>query len=297
MDKIFHCNTCPRRCGAIRQKESGNGFCGAPVNFRIARSALHFWEEPCLSGTGGSGAIFFCGCVLRCVYCQNEQISRNANTGKAVSELRLIELMKQLEQQGAQTINLVNPTHYALQIASALRKYKPQVPVVYNTGSYDDPHTLDLLKDVVDVFLADMKYVDSVLSKKYSGVADYFSVAQKAILKMCEITGPIEYDGNGIAKKGTIIRHLVLPGCTADSVRVLRWYKDNIPKGTPFSLMAQYTPNAEVQNYPELNRKLYKWEYEKVLRYLERWEIDEGWIQSLDSANESYIPAFDFTGV
>ena len=226
---MYICNACPRQCGIDR--ESAVGVCGAPIKYKVARAALHFWEEPCISGTHGSGTVFFSGCSLKCVFCQNYQISRDC-FGKEIGEERLIEIFGELKNQGAHNINLVNPTHYALQLADTLEKSKPDIPVVYNTGGYDSVDTLKRLDGLADIYLTDIKYVSPSVSKKYSKAADYFEVASEAALEMLRQTGEPIFDGEGMMQKGVIIRHLVLPGNISQAMRVLDWVKNNMHGST-----------------------------------------------------------------
>lgn len=267
-----------------------------PLNPYIARASLHRWEEPCISGTNGSGAIFFSGCALCCVFCQNELISRKPY-GKQVDKTGFIDIMKRLEDMGAHNINLVNPTHFIPFIADALLTYKPSVPVVYNTGGYEKRESIEMLKGLVDVYLPDLKYVSGSISKKYSGVSDYFDYASEAVLEMNSQVGECVFDENGIIRKGLIIRHLVLPGNIIDSFKVIDFVADNLPKSTCMSLMSQYTPMRKFENMPELNRRLTTFEYEKVLDYFRKRGLENAYIQQVDSAKKQYIPDFSDFGI
>lgn len=291
---MFICNSCPRKCNIDREEKTG--VCGAPSEYKVARAALHFWEEPCISGERGSGTVFFSGCSLKCVFCQNFEISRNAY-GKVINEDRLIEIFKELEEQGAHNINLVNPTHYSRQLAETLRKYKPLVPTVWNTGGYDSVESLKMLDGLVDVYLADIKYVSSAVSKKYSGAEDYFRVASEAVLEMQRQVGENVFDANGMMQKGLIIRHLVLPGNISQAMRVMDWVKENLPKETVLSLMSQYTPCGKASDYPTINRKLSRREYDMVLDYAEKLGFENAFIQESGSSSEEFIPDFDLTGI
>ncbi|MBP3938353.1 MAG: radical SAM protein [Clostridia bacterium] len=291
---MFICNSCPRKCNIDREEKTG--VCGAPSEYKVARAALHFWEEPCISGERGSGTVFFSGCSLKCVFCQNFEISRNAY-GKVINEDRLIEIFKELEEQGAHNINLVNPTHYSRQLAETLRKYKPSVPTVWNTGGYDSVESLKMLDGLVDVYLADIKYVSSAVSKKYSGAEDYFRVASEAVLEMQRQVGENVFDANGMMQKGLIIRHLVLPGNISQAMRVMDWVKENLPKETVLSLMSQYTPCGKASDYPTINRKLSRREYDMVLDYAEKLGFENAFIQESGSSSEEFIPDFDLTGI
>ena len=291
---MFICNSCPRKCNIDREEKTG--VCGAPYEYKVARAALHFWEEPCISGEKGSGTVFFSGCSLKCVFCQNFEISRNA-FGKEIAEERLIEIFRELEAQGAHNINLVNPTHYSHQLAETLRKYKPSVPVVWNTGGYDSAESLKKLEGLVDIYLADIKYVSESVSKKYSGAEDYFQVATEAVLEMQRQVERNIFDENGMMQKGLIVRHLVLPGNVSQAMRVMDWVKENLPEGTVISLMSQYTPCGKAAEYPTINRKLSEREYDMVLDYADKLGFENAFIQEIDSSSEEYIPDFDLTGI
>lgn len=292
----FECNLCPRRCAAWRDESGGNGACRSGSTVRVARAALHHWEEPCISGTNGSGTVFFSGCPLHCVYCQNEQISQQ-NFGADISLDRLEAIFRELEMQGAHNINLVNPTHYVSAIREVLRRYRPGIPVVYNSGGYERVETLRSLEGLIDIYLPDIKYVSPELSEKYSGARDYFAFASLAVLEMARQTGPAVLDQNGWMRSGTIVRHLILPNHVENSLEVLRWCKENLPKGTLVSVMAQYTPCGRAKEFPELNRRITKREYERVLNTLFELDLTDGFVQERSSAKEEYIPSFDLSGV
>lgn len=266
-----------------------------PYNAVVARAALHFWEEPVISGKNGSGAIFFSGCTLRCVFCQNLEISHK-KYGKMISVDDFVNIMKSLESQGAENINLVNPTHFVPFIRQALTQFKPSIPVVYNTGGYDSVESLKSLDGLVDIYLPDIKYFDSEVSKKYSGCSDYFEFASKAVLEMKRQinTDIVE---NGVMKRGLIIRHLVLPKNTDQSIKILNWISENLPRNTYISLMSQYTPCGRVYKYKELNRRIVSAEYSKVLKEFERLGFVNGFMQDRNSADTEFIPKFDLTGV
>ncbi len=287
------CNLCPRKCNINRNKNVG--FCGVSNTVKIARAGLHFWEEPIISGESGSGTIFFSGCNLKCVYCQNYEISKQA-FGKEISVERLAEIFKELENKGANNINLVTPSHYVTQIIEALKIYKPKVPIVYNTSGYDSVEEIKMLEGWVDVYLTDLKYYSKELSKKYSSAENYFEVATKAILEMVKQQPKNIYE-NGLLKKGVIIRHLVLPNNYKDSFEVLNWIKNNLGENALVSIMGQYTPCYNAKNFEEINRKLKPIEYKLVLNYFQKIELKNGFMQSLDSADESYIPPFNLEGV
>lgn len=289
------CNACPRKCNVERNiGEFSRGFCKMPYNAVLARASLHLWEEPVISGERGSGAIFFSGCNLRCVFCQNFEISHE-NFGKQVSKSEFIDIVKRLENQGAHTINLVNPTHFVPFIKEVLSEYKPSVPVVYNTGGYDDVESIRSLDGLIDVYLPDLKYFDSDVSKKYSNAENYFEKASKAVLEMQRQVGKSVIK-DGIMQKGMIIRHLVLPKNTDQSIKILRWIKDNLPIDTYISLMSQYVPYVKTE-YKELNRRIVTAEYQKVIDEFERLGFENGFMQERSSAQTDFIPKFDLSGV
>ncbi len=289
------CNACPRKCNVERNiGEFSRGFCKMPYNAVLARASLHLWEEPVISGERGSGAIFFSGCNLRCVFCQNFEISHE-NFGKQVSKSEFIDIVKRLENQGAHTINLVNPTHFVPFIKEVLSEYKPSVPVVYNTGGYDDVESIRSLDGLIDVYLPDLKYFDSDVSKKYSNAENYFEKASKAVVEMQKQVGKSVIK-DSIMQKGLIIRHLVLPKNTDQSIKILRWIKDNLPIDTYISLMSQYVPYVKTE-YKELNRRIVTAEYQKVIDEFERLGFENGFMQERSSAQTDFIPKFDLSGV
>ncbi len=289
------CNACPRKCNVERNiGEFSRGFCKMPYNAVLARASLHLWEEPVISGERGTGAIFFSGCNLRCVFCQNFEISHE-NFGKQVSKSEFIDIVKRLENQGAHTINLVNPTHFVPFIKEVFSEYKPSVPVVYNTGGYDDVESICSLQGLIDVYLPDLKYFDSDVSKKYSNAENYFEKASKAVLEMQRQVGKSVIK-DGIMQKGMIIRHLVLPKNTDQSIKILRWIKDNLPIDTYISLMSQYVPYVKTE-YKELNRRIVTAEYQKVIDEFERLGFENGFMQERSSAQTDFIPKFDLSGV
>lgn len=289
------CNACPRKCNVERNiGEFSRGFCKMPYNAVLARASLHLWEEPVISGERGSGAIFFSGCNLRCAFCQNYEISHE-NFGKQVSKSEFIDIVKNLENQGAHTINLVNPTHFVPFIKEVFSEYKPSVPVVYNTGGYDDVESIRSLQGLIDVYLPDLKYFDSDVSKKYSNAENYFEKASKAVLEMQRQVGKSVIK-DGIMQKGMIIRHLVLPKNTDQSIKILRWIKDNLPIDTYISLMSQYVPYVKTE-YKELNRRIVTAEYQKVIDEFERLGFENGFMQERSSAQTDFIPKFDLSGI
>lgn len=287
------CNQCPRRCNVDR--ENALGYCRAPNAYKLARASLHFWEEPCISGKSGSGAVFFSGCNLGCVFCQNYQISHKCK-GVEVSEERLIRIFEHLVDEGANNINLVNPTHYAVQLAHTLKKYKPPVPVVYNTSGYDSVDTLKLLDGLVDIYLPDFKYIRNDKALRYSRAEDYPQFAMPALTEMKRQVGNDVFDENGIMKRGMIIRHLVLPGNTNSAIQALDYLAENFGD-TYISVMAQYVPCTDLSEYKEINRKITKREYDKVVAHILELGLEKVFLQKLESATEDYIPDFDLSGV
>ena len=288
------CNLCPRRCGAVRTEEEGFGRCGMPWLPVVARAALHFWEEPCISGRRGSGTVFFSGCPLGCVFCQNGRISRE-NFGKTVTVERLRKIFLELIGQGAHNINLVTPTHFAPAIRRALAEPLP-VPVVWNSGGYERVETLRTLAGKVQIYLPDLKYADSALAAACSGAPDYFDVARAAIREMVRQTGPCVFDGEGLLRQGVVIRHLMLPGALENTRRVMDWVAAAFPPGTVlFSLRSQYTPQPGAEGM--LRRRVTGGEYRAALRYMENVGITAGYRQDSSSAREEYTPPFDLTGV
>jgi len=288
------CSLCPRNCRAERTDDSGSGVCGVGALPKIARAGLHMWEEPCISGTRGSGAVFFSGCGLKCVFCQNESISHGGE-GKIVSIERLAEIFRELEEKGAHNINLVTAAQFVPAVIEALKIYRPKIPIVYNSSGYESVDTLRLLEGVVDIYLPDYKYIDNAMAKLLSGAADYPDVALKAISEMVRQTGGAVYDESGMMLRGTQIRHLVLPGLTGDSMKILTLIADEFP-GVPVSLMGQYTPFGKALSIPGMNRKITKKEYKRVLAHMDAIGLP-GYRQELASADAQYVPAFDGTGV
>ena len=292
------CMQCPRKCGVDRR--DGVGFCGASDEIRLARAALHPWEEPCISGTNGSGTLFFVGCNLRCVYCQNRRISRCGEVGVVVSDGQLEDMMLQLQSEGAANINLVTPTPYARQLAPILRRVreKLQIPVVYNCGGYESVETLRMLDGLVDVYLPDFKYVSPQLAEQYSSAADYVRVATEALDEMLRQTGAPMMGQDGLMKRGVMVRHLVLPGCREDSVNVLEFLQERYGNQSfLLSLMSQYTPAFADGDTPKnLHRRVTSFEYDRVLETAVRLGF-EGYLQSRSSAVSDYTPDFDGEGM
>ncbi len=296
---LNNCILCPRKCGANRLNGQ-KGYCGVGSQVVIARAALHMWEEPCISGTTGSGTVFFGGCNLKCVFCQNHSIAIG-DIGKEISIERLTEIFLELQDKGAANINLVTPTHFIPQIREALLSAKQnglQLPIVYNTGSYEQAEALQLLDGLVDIYLPDLKYYSSELSAKYSHAADYFEKAASAIQEMYRQVGtPIFDKDSSMMQKGMIVRHLLLPGQTKDSKKILRYlyetYRDNIY----ISIMNQYTPLTHVAHIPELNRQVTVEEYNRIIDFALRLGIENAFIQEGETAKESFIPPFNLEGI
>ncbi|MDE6412345.1 MAG: radical SAM protein [Eubacterium sp.] len=286
------CRICPRKCGI--EREQANGFCKTSEKFKLARAALHFWEEPCISGKNGSGAVFFSGGNLKCVYCQNYEISRE-NNGMEISRERLVEIFENLVSQGAENINLVNPTHYAPMLADVLEKWKSPVPVVYNSSGYESVETLKRLDGLIDVYLPDFKYIRNDKAERYSSAFDYPETAKKALAEMYRQTGKAVFDGD-LMKKGMIIRHLILPQNTNSSLEIIDYVSEHF-KNAYLSLMAQYVPCTRLDDYKEINRTITRREYDKVVDYALSKGLEKIFIQELSSADEQYIPPFDFSGV
>lgn len=285
------CNLCPRDCGAKRSEYDGSGVCRMGTLPRVARIAPHMWEEPCISGERGSGTVFFSGCTLRCVFCQNYEISAK-NAGKTITARELSEEFKRLEELGVHNINLVSPTPYIYAILEAFGIYKPSIPVVYNTSGYEKAETLRLLDGAVDVYLPDLKYSTAELSKMYSAADNYVESAICAIEEMLRQTGEPEFDDEGMLKRGTVIRHLVLPNHTKNSIAVLDIIKERFSSAM-VSLMGQYVPLGNASEYEKLNRKITRREYEKVKKHLFALDLD-GFVQELSSADEKYVPTWDY---
>lgn len=287
------CDICPRKCNIDRSKAVG--FCGMTNTVKLAKADVFMWEEPCISGTNGSGAVFFSGCNLRCCFCQNFQIS-NQNFGKEISTKRLAQIFKELAEKDVHNINLVSPSHFVNQIIEALKIYKPNIPIVYNSNGYESVETIKKLKNYVDIYLVDLKFCSSELSQRYCKANNYFEVATAAIKEMIS-QKPKVIVQNGIMKQGVIIRHLVMPNQTADSLKILQWIADNAKENCLVSLMCQYTPYFNAKNYPEINRKLKPIEYKIVLTRANELGLTNGYAQDMSSATEDFIPLWDLKGV
>jgi putative pyruvate formate lyase activating enzyme len=293
--KFGICSICPRECNADREEITG--YCSMKAKPVVAKAYLHMWEEPCISGNRGSGTVFFSGCNLKCLYCQNYKISQE-NYGKELSVEKLAQVYLSLQEKGAHNINLVNPTHFVKQIRESISMAEAlKIPVVYNSNGYESIQGLKLMENIADVYLPDLKYYNSDISRKYSGAPDYFEVATKAILEMGREVGMPIFDEEGIIKKGIIIRHLILPGLIKESFKILDWIKANFSGEVFISLMSQYTPYYKAECFPEINRRITKYEYEKVVDHLYKLGFQNGYIQERNSAEEEYIPDFDLQGI
>lgn len=298
MNPFENCTLCPRKCGVNRSAGKA-GACHVDAQIGVARAALHFWEEPCISGEEGSGAVFFTGCSLGCVFCQNTEISRG-QAGENVSVERLAEIFLRLQEQGANNINLVTAGHYVPAVAESLRRAKDkglQIPVVYNSSGYELPDTLRLMEDLVDIYLPDMKYMDGELAEKYSHAQNYPDVAKAALEEMVRQCPICEFDERGMMKKGVIVRHLLLPGHVRNSKAVMKYLHETYQDQIYISIMSQYTPMSQVIKYPELNRRVTKREYSRLLDYAMELGIENGFFQEGDPVGESFIPAFNGEGV
>lgn len=288
------CSICPRNCGADR--ENTLGACGTKNVIKVARAAPHMWEEPPLSGTDGSGTVFFSGCNLGCVYCQNYQVSHEA-FGKEVSAMQLMKIFDSMLKKGVHNLNLVTPTHYAPMLAKVLKEYNSPVPVIYNSSGYEKPETLKMLEGLVDIYLPDIKYFDSAPALKYSGAADYFEYASEAVLEMHRQVGELKINENGIAEKGLIIRHMVLPGNISQTVKIFEWVSRNLSTETYISVMRQYTPFGKAKEMPPIDRKLSSKEYSIVKQKILALGFENCFFQSGEAATESFIPNFNLEGV
>ena len=294
------CMLCPRNC-QVDRKQGEKGFCHAGYDPRIARAALHFWEEPCISGSKGSGAVFFSHCSLKCVFCQNYEISQQ-DAGREVTIEQLGGIFLDLQKQGAHNINLVTPTHYVPQIIEALKLAKSKnlkIPIVYNSSGYETVQTIKLLQNFVDIYLPDLKYFDSKYSERYSQAPEYFYIASKAIDEMVSQVGPPVFDHNGLMKKGVIVRHLMLPGLLFDSKKIVDHLRKTYGNRIYLSIMNQYTPLKNISGYPEIDRTLPSAHYESFVQYAIRQGIGNAFIQEGDTAKESFIPSFnsDYSGI
>lgn len=298
MNKYENCLLCPRKCG-INRGTGQTGVCGVSAEIRVARAALHYWEEPCISGEKGSGAVFFSGCSLHCVFCQNREIS-DGKAGKVISKERLSDIFIELAGKGANNINLVTPGQYIPDIVWAVsdaRRRGMELPIVYNTSGYEDADELKQLEGIVDVYLPDFKYMDSALSAKYSRAKDYPSVAKQALSEMVRQQPKVVIDdATGLIQKGVIVRQLLLPGHVNDAKAILKYLHDTYQNSIYISMMSQFTPIA-LKDYPEINRTVTGREYERLIDYAIKIGITNAFIQEGNVAKDSFIPAFDCEGV
>ncbi len=295
---IKNCMLCPRNC-RVNRAGGKIGRCGMTDELQIAKASLHFWEEPCISGEKGSGAVFFSGCALGCVYCQNFDVS-HGRRGKRITIQRLSEIFIELQNKQAHNINLVTPGHFVPQIIAAIDIAKEkglEIPVVYNTSGYEKKETIKLLEGYIDVYLPDFKYMDSGISKKYSDSADYSNYASEALAEMVRQVGSLVFDNYGLMKKGVIVRHLMLPGCIEDSKSVIKYLYQTFGNHIYLSIMNQYTPYGNIANHPELHRQIRKKDYDKLIDYAISLGVENAFIQEGRTASESFIPDFDYKGV
>lgn len=292
------CRLCPRSCG-VNRRSGIRGRCGMTERVKVARAALHMWEEPCISGERGSGTVFFSGCGLGCVYCQNQEIARGL-AGREVTVGELADIFLRLQDKGAANINLVTAGHFLGQVIEALEAAKSrglQIPVVYNSGGYERAEAIRQLEGLADIYLPDMKYRSGELSKRYSDAEDYFEAASEALREMVRQTGAAVFDGDGMMRRGVIVRHLLLPGCLEDSKQVIRYLYETYGDRIYISIMNQYTPLPHVAAWPELNRRVTEAEYDELVDYAIGLGVENGFIQEGDTASESFIPPFDLEGV
>lgn len=298
-NNLKDCTLCPRSCHADRT-QGKTGVCGMGAHLMLSRAALHEWEEDCISGTNGSGAVFFTGCNMRCIFCQNHKIAVG-QTGIEITEERLAEIFLELQRQGAHNINLVTPTHFVPQICHALDRARAEglhLPIIYNTSGYECAETIRMLEGYVDIYLPDFKYMDSDVAKEYSKAPDYPEIAKEALDEMVRQVGECVFDEEtGLIKKGVIVRHLVLPGHVANSKKVLEYLFETYGNRIYYSIMSQYTPMPHMSEHPLLKRKITRREYDKVLDYALELGIENGFMQDGKVAKESFIPAFDGCGV
>lgn len=291
-EELKQCVLCPRKCSANRMAH--NGYCGESAALRVARASLHMWEEPCISGTRGAGTVFFSGCSLKCVYCQNKDIAFG-NKGRELTSIQLSELFLLLQNKGAVNINLVTPTHFVLQIAEAIKMAKRRgltIPIVYNTSGFENVISLQKLEGLIDIYLSDLKYYSEEISMKYSNAQNYFKIAKNAIDEMVRQIGKPVFEDT-LMKRGIIIRHMVLPGYTKDSKAVIKYLYESYGDDIYISIMNQYTPPIDLEGYPEIKRRVTPREYEKVIDYAIELGIQNAFIQEGETSKESFIPDFD----
>lgn len=298
MQILKSCSLCPRECHVDRL--SGQvGYCNMSAELMVARAALHMWEEPCISGEEGSGTVFFSGCQMRCVYCQNHNIAIG-KAGKCISIDRLSDIFIELQEKKANNINLVTPTHYVPQIVEAIKRARLKglhLPILYNCSGYEKVETLKLLEGYVDIYLPDMKYKDILPAKKFSNCEDYFDYAPNAIKEMVRQVGEPQFDEKGIMRKGVIVRHLTLPGFMEDSKAIIKYLYETFGNSIDISIMNQYTPLENVERFPEINRRIREDEYEELVDYAIEIGVENGFIQEGETASDSFIPEFDGEGV
>jgi putative pyruvate formate lyase activating enzyme len=298
-DIFKSCRLCPRGCGADRA--GGQiGACGMSASLSVSRASLHMWEEPPISGNRGSGTVFFAGCPLSCVFCQNAEISHERH-GKEITPERLAEIFLELQEKGAHNVNLVTATHFVPHVITALDMAKARglrVPIVYNCGGYESVETLRMLRGYIDIYLPDFKYMSRELAARYSRCEDYPERAKEALAEMIAQTGAPVFDESGIMRRGTVVRHLVLPGCVKDSIEVIKYLHETYGNDIYISIMSQYTPSERLRaRFPELARKLTKYEYGKVVRFAAEIGVEKGFTQYGEAAAESFIPSFNGEGV
>lgn len=294
LEELERCEICPHKCN-INRSEGKIGRCKATDKVKIALYSIHNFEEPCISGEKGSGTVFFSNCNLNCIYCQNYEISQ-LEKGKEITIERLAEIFLIQQEKGVENINLVTPTSYVPQIIKAIKIARDKglkLPIVYNTNSYENVETLQMLEGYIDVYLPDLKYAENELGKEYSKIADYFEVATKAIREMIRQVGTPKLNENGVMLSGVMVRHLVLPNHIENSKKVLKWIKENLPKNIYVSVMAQYFPTYKAKEYEKMNRKLTKEEWEKIENYIEELGIENGYVQELGDHEEEYVPNWE----
>lgn len=298
MNLYENCTLCPRNC-RVDRTSGKTGYCGMTSDITAALASVHMWEEPPISGTNGSGTIFFSGCNLRCVFCQNHDIS-SENFGKSISVERLSEIMLERQAAGVHNINLVTGVHFTPSIVEAVQRARAnglKIPIVYNSGGYESVETLKMLEGIVDIYLPDIKYYSEELSSKYSKAPDYFLRASEAVKEMYRQTGENTFDENGILKKGVIIRHLVLPSCKSDSFKILDWIRSEIGEEAYVSILNQYVPVYKASEFKEINRRLMSLEYTRVIDHFFEIGLKNGYMQEKSSASSKYTPLFDLSGV
>ena len=291
LEELKKCEICPHKCKIDRTKNQV-GRCKSKDTVKVALVSIHKFEEPCISGKNGSGTVFFSNCNLSCDFCQNYEISQQG-IGKEISIERLSEIFIEQQDRGANNINLVSPTSYAVQIIEAIKIAKSKglkIPIIYNTNGYENIETIKMLNGYIDIYLPDLKYAENELAKKYSKIENYFEIATEAIKEMNKQVGRNEYDENGIIKKGIIIRHLILPNHTENTKKVLKWVSENMPRDITISIMAQYFPTYKAKNIKDINRKITKYEYKKIENYLYSLDLQNGYIQEIGKNEEEYVP-------